>query len=130
MPKSDTSEILLVDQPGIDKLCRMRTLLDAFSKVKFTCYGVVSVRKNYSNWARFFPAITTKFGINVREGAIAKNSFVHEFQIYTGKHGGAERVLEWYKIWQTNRKENFTCAYFYFILFFFFYLFIYFFLFI
>ena len=34
MPKKDTSEILLVDQPGKDKLCRIRTLLDAVSKVK------------------------------------------------------------------------------------------------
>ena len=32
MPKNDTSEILLVDQPGNDKLCRIRTLLDAVSK--------------------------------------------------------------------------------------------------
>ena len=36
IPKNDTSEILLVDQPSNDKLCRMRTLLDAISKVKFT----------------------------------------------------------------------------------------------
>ena len=32
-----------------------------------------------------------KFGINVWEGAIAKNGYVHEVQIYTGKHGGAEQ---------------------------------------
>ena len=31
---------------------------------------------------------------------------MHEVQIYTSKHGGAERVLEWYKIWQTNRKKK------------------------
>ena len=35
MPENDTSEILLVDKPG-NKLCRIRTLLDAVSKVKFT----------------------------------------------------------------------------------------------
>ena len=32
MPKNDTSEILLVDQPGNDKLCRLRRLLDAITK--------------------------------------------------------------------------------------------------
>ena len=40
MPKNDTSEILLIDQPGKDKLCRIRTLLDAVSKVKFTTTGL------------------------------------------------------------------------------------------
>ena len=36
MPKNDTSEMLLVDQPGNEKFCRIRTLLDGVSKVKFT----------------------------------------------------------------------------------------------
>ena len=36
---------------------------------------------------------------------------MHEDQIYTGKHGGGERVLECNKIGQTNRKENLTCVY-------------------
>ena len=35
-PKNDTSETLLVDLPGKDKLCRIMILLDAVSKVKFT----------------------------------------------------------------------------------------------
>ena len=39
-----------------------------------------------------------KFGINVWVGAIKQNGYVHKVQIYTCKHGGAERVLEWYKI--------------------------------
>ena len=45
MPKNDTSEILLVDQPGNDKLCCIRTLLDAVSKVKFTYYSKTCVRQ-------------------------------------------------------------------------------------
>ena len=44
-----------------------------------------------------FPAKPAKSGLNVWEGAIAQNGCV-QFQIYTGKHGVAEWVLEWFKI--------------------------------
>ena len=39
------------------------------------------------------------------KGAIAQTGYVHKVQIYTGKHGGAERVLEWYKIWQKIERK-------------------------
>ena len=35
MPKNDTSEILLVELPGNDKLCRIWALLDAVCKVVY-----------------------------------------------------------------------------------------------
>ena len=39
------------------------------------------------------------------EGTIAQNGCV-QFQIYTGKQGGAERVIEWFKIRQNNLKRK------------------------
>ena len=48
MPKTNTSEILHVDQPGNDKLSLIRTLLDAVSKVKFKYYGAVTLGKDDS----------------------------------------------------------------------------------
>ena len=42
----------------------------------------------------FFQAKPPFFGINTWKEAIAQNGCVHEVQIYTGKHRGAEWVLE------------------------------------
>ena len=83
MPKIDTSEILHVDQPSNDKLSLIRTLLDAVSKVKFTYYGVVSLRKDDSISGQtdvqiVFPAIPANFGM--WKGAMAQNGCVHEVQ--------------------------------------------------
>ena len=59
------------------------------------------------------------------EGTIVQNGCV-QCQIYTGKHGVAERVHEWFKICLTVRKKSSMCIYVYgsfFLLFFFFFFF-------
>ena len=97
MSKNDTSEILLVGQPGNDKLCRIRTLLDAVSMVKFTYYGAVSLQKNDSIKGQTYVQVVfprqnrQHLELTLWEGAIAQNGCVHDVQIYTGKHGGSER---------------------------------------
>ena len=65
MPKNDTNKILLVDQPGNDELCWIRTLLDVVSKVKSADEKILAFkRQTYVQVV--FPKLA-KFGINVWE---------------------------------------------------------------
>lgn len=81
-------------QPGHDKLCHIRPVLDVVGEKCLSNYkppkeqsvdeGMIAFKGRLS-FKQYLPAKPTKFGVKVWERASPKNGYVHEFQIYTGR---------------------------------------------
>ena len=84
-------------QPGHDKLCHVRRILDVvLSKCKSNYHphkeqaideAMIGFKRRLS-FKQYLPAKPTKFGIKVWERANSCNGYVSEFQVYTGREGG------------------------------------------
>lgn len=89
----DTSNNLPRGQPGHDKLCHIRPVLDTLTTTCLDNYrphneqsideGMIAFKGRLS-FKQYLPAKPTKFGIKVWERAFPHNGYVHEFQVYTG----------------------------------------------
>ena len=94
---NDTSQNPPRRQPGHDKLCHIRPILNELSRTCLDNYnpnkeqsideGMIAFKGRLS-FKQYLPAKPTKFGIKVWERASPQNGYCHEFQIYTGKVEG------------------------------------------
>lgn len=96
---NDTSNNPARGQPGHDKLCHVRPVLDVLSHKCLINYhpqkeqsvdeGMIAFKGRLS-FKQYLPAKPTKFGIKVWERASPHNGYVHEFQVYTGRVEGRQ----------------------------------------
>ena len=96
---NDTSANPPRRQPGHDRLCHVRPVIDVLSQTCLNNYnppreqtvdeGMIAYKGRLS-FKQYLPAKPTKFGIKVWERASPKNGYVHEFQIYTGSKDGRQ----------------------------------------
>jgi hypothetical protein len=91
-------------QPGHDKLCHIRPIIDTVLEKCLKNYnppknqsideGMIAYKGRLS-FKQYLLAKPTKFGVKVWERARPKTGYVHEFQIYVGKPEGQRgRVSE------------------------------------
>ena len=93
----DTQDNPARGQPGHDKLCHVRRILDVVLTKCKTNYHPHKEQaideamigfKGRLAFKQYLPAKPTKFGIKVWERANSCNGYVSEFQVYTGREGG------------------------------------------
>jgi len=91
---NDTRQNPPRQQPGHDRLCHVRPILDGLNLRCLENYhphreqsideGMIAYKGRLS-FKQYLPAKPTKFGIKVWERADPHNGYVHQFQIYTGR---------------------------------------------
>ncbi|CAC5408617.1 unnamed protein product [Mytilus coruscus] len=112
----DTSNNPPRGQPGHDKLCHIRPVLDTLTTTCLDNYrphkeqsideGMIAFKGRLS-FKQYLPAKPTKFGIKVWERASPHNGYVHEFQVYTGRVAGV-RVEE--ELFDQLLQDRIYCA--------------------
>lgn len=101
---NDTTNNPARRQPGHDKLCHIRPILDTVLEKCLKNYnppqnqsideGMIAYKGRLS-FKQYLPAKPTKFGVKVWARAHPKTGYIHEFQIYVGKPEGQRgRVSE------------------------------------